>query len=426
MARSISGAFDSFIEGAINNATIEHIGRIDLPFLCEYPDFLAVLLVFFCFIVVSIKANFFSYFTSIFSIINIVVLTVIIGVGVYLGDLEYSTSNGLESFMPYGFSGVAAASASCFYSYNGFEAVTSSAEESKNQKKDIPLALTFIIVLGSILYMAASASLILMMPINSINILAPFPEALKYHNFIVIGNLIAFGTMIRMLGCLLNSFYAMTRTLYSIASDALVFTQLSYVNTKTRTPLASTAFSTMIALILILFVDMEMLVEFISIGTLLSFTFVAINKLILRYTPQDNCLRPIDANSALLTSSKKPNIFNELTKTDETESNTNTTNDCQIGTLKRPFSFIYGSKKLPKKNVGPTGVIGIMVSSSVICLVLLYAKDVLLGREWWAVMLMSVSAVCFIGFFLLLWAHHHKKTSNTFQVRFAMKKFDFS
>ena len=54
---------------------------------------------------------------SVFTIINLAVILMIIFIGIYVGDSANWDNHG--GFLPYGFSGVLAGSATCFYAYIG-------------------------------------------------------------------------------------------------------------------------------------------------------------------------------------------------------------------------------------------------------------------------------------------------------------------
>ncbi|KHJ76979.1 hypothetical protein OESDEN_23401, partial [Oesophagostomum dentatum] len=70
-----------------------------------------------------------------------------------------------------------------------------------------------------------------------------------------------------------------------MAEDGLLFNSLSVVNGKTQVPInAVLVFGSITAIIALLF-DIETLVEFLSIGTLLAYSIVSACVIILRYQP---------------------------------------------------------------------------------------------------------------------------------------------
>ena len=424
VAKASSGSFDSLLNGAISNFTMEHIGKFNLPYFTKSPDIAAAFVLLIWSIVLALGANISSFFTAVFGMINLSLLSVIVGFGVYLCDFKLWNEAGMQTFAPYGFSGVVTASAACFYSYSGFETITTAAEESKNPRKHVPLALTISITLVTLIYIAVSGSLSLLVPLDFIDTIAPFPTALKYNKFMITGQFISIGTIIGLSASLISSLYSFPRILYAIASDGLLFSQLSYVNSKTNTPLISIGCVALATSCVALVVSLETLVELLSIGTLLSFIFVAANLILLRYKPEDNFSKPSDSNAALLTSSKEPNTLDENLENNENESTSSSSNKHKIGALKSYFSNCYGIKNLSKESTGPIGIVGILFSSSGIFLLFLNAKSSLLQGVWWAIVIMNIFVICFLWFVLFLFMHHHKTTSDTFQVCFGIISYN--
>ena len=145
--------------------------------------------------------------------------------------------------MPYGFSGVVSASTICFYSFSGFETISAAAEESKNPKKHILLASITAILKVTAFYIAVSGSLILLVPLDLINISTPFQSALKYHNYPIAEKILSLGISLTLIASLFNCFYTISPYMFSIATDGLLFPQMAYVNSKTKSPIVSIAVS---------------------------------------------------------------------------------------------------------------------------------------------------------------------------------------
>ena len=69
-------------------------------------------------------------------------------------------------FAPYGTSGVMAAAAVVFFAYIGFDAVSTTAEEAKNPRRDLPIGIIASLVVCTLLYLAVAAILSGIVPVT--------------------------------------------------------------------------------------------------------------------------------------------------------------------------------------------------------------------------------------------------------------------
>ena len=67
--------------------------------------------------------------------------------------------------MPYGFSGVMTGAAVVFFAYIGFDAVSTTAEEAKNPKRDLPIGIIASLVICTLLYLIVAAILSGIVPV---------------------------------------------------------------------------------------------------------------------------------------------------------------------------------------------------------------------------------------------------------------------
>ena len=282
VARAFSASFDSIFEGAIKNGTLTHIGSMNAPWLSNYPDFIALLVVLIVSGFIASGAKTSINFNSVCTIINVLVILLIISVGLSVADGRNWTSQKNGGFFPYGFPGVFAGAASCFYSYIGFEGIAVAGEEAENPSRSIPVATGLAMTVVTLLYVGSSATLTLMVPYNEVDKAAPFPTAFAMKGINWAHYVIAIGALFGIITSLLGALYSLPRSVYSIASDGLFFKIFAYVHPKTQTPIFAIATFGSIAALFGLLFDIATLVEFLSIGTLLSFTIVAASVLILR------------------------------------------------------------------------------------------------------------------------------------------------
>src|SRR5437867_1369572 len=79
----------------------------------------------------------------------------------------------------YGWSGVLRGAGLVFFSYIGFDTVSTAAQESKNPQRDMPIGILGSLVVCTLLYVAVSAVLVGVVPYGELNIPAPLAYAME-------------------------------------------------------------------------------------------------------------------------------------------------------------------------------------------------------------------------------------------------------
>ena len=291
VARAWSGSLDALFNGAIRNGTITHLGRMTGWGLSEYPDFIAMGIVMLILCCVMYGAKVSANFNNFFTIVIMLVIALIISVGFSLADTSNWQHNpeGHNGFLPFGFQGVFAGAATCFYAYIGFEGIAVAGEETKHPEKSIPIATGLSMAIVTVLYVSSSSALTLMVPYSEVDTAAPFPAAFEANGYHWVKVAVAIGALFGITTSLFGGLFSLPRAVYAMSSDGLFFKVFATVHPKTQTPVLSILVFGLIASIFALLFDITTLVEFLSIGTLLSFTFVAACIIILRYQPADKC-----------------------------------------------------------------------------------------------------------------------------------------
>src|SRR4051794_7647286 len=197
----------------------------------------------------------------------------------------FSTHN-LHPFTPHGTDGVVSAAAVIFFAYIGFDAVSTGAEEAKEPKRDLPVAIIGSLVICTIIYIlvsiAAAGSLDATTLAKSD---APLAEVLDEGAGISwAASLLAFGALIAITSVLITIFYGQTRIFFAMARDGLIPRRVAKVNPQTGTPVLLTIVVGIPIAALAAVAPLNKIIELVNIGTLSAFFLVTIGVVILRKT----------------------------------------------------------------------------------------------------------------------------------------------
>ncbi|XP_045126961.1 cationic amino acid transporter 2-like isoform X1 [Portunus trituberculatus] len=283
-ACALSACFDAIFNGAISDTMRNSFGTL----FGEPPDLLAFFLTVLMggVLVAGVRKS--VIFNNALNVVNFVVWVFIMIAGFFYADSTNWTQNG--GFLPMGWSGVLTGAATCFYAFIGFDIIATTGEEAINARKSIPYSIVYSLVIILIAYVSSSAVITLMVPYNELDadsaLVKVFGQvgAYKCKNFVAVGALA--GLTVSMFG----SMFSLPRIVYSMAKDGLVFKSLSNVWDVTGTPAVATIVFGLGAAFAAMFISLTVLVEMMSIGTLLAYTLVSTCVLILRYQPHSTTL----------------------------------------------------------------------------------------------------------------------------------------
>jgi basic amino acid/polyamine antiporter, APA family len=192
----------------------------------------------------------------------------------------------------FGISGLLRGTAIIFFSYVGFDAASTTARETRNPQRDVPLGILGALIISAILYVAMSAVLTGMVPYTKLGVDAPVAVALDAHPQLGwLGSLVKIGAVVGMTSVILMSMLGQPRIFLAMADDGLLPPSMRKVHPKYRTPHIATAITTVLAAVIAGLFPLNILGELISMGILLAFTGVCIGVLVLRYT-KPNLQRP--------------------------------------------------------------------------------------------------------------------------------------
>ncbi|XP_076953785.1 cationic amino acid transporter 4, vacuolar-like [Bidens hawaiensis] len=225
---------------------------------------------------------------GIITTVNVAALLFIIVAGGYVGFktqwVGYNISGG---YLPFGVNGVLAGSATCFFSYVGFDAVTSTAEEVVNPQRDLPIGIGVSLLTCCVLYMLVSAVVIGLVPSYALDPDTPIASAFASYGMNWAVYIITLGAVTALCAALIGGILPQPRILMAMARDGLLPSFFSDINKRTHVPVKSTIATGIFIALLAFSMNVDQLAGMVSVGTLMAFTAVAVSILILRYIPPD-------------------------------------------------------------------------------------------------------------------------------------------
>jgi len=188
----------------------------------------------------------------------------------------------------YGWSGVLRGAGLVFFSYIGFDTVSTAAQETKNPQRDMPIGILGSLAICTLLYIVVSAVLVGMVPYGELNLPAPMAYAMERIGapwWIRVS--IDVGAVLGIASVILVMLLGQSRVFYSMSRDGLLGTWAGKVHPRFRTPYLSTIYTGIAVCFATGLLPLQLLGTWVNIGTLLAFVLVCAGVWILRYTRPD-------------------------------------------------------------------------------------------------------------------------------------------
>jgi APA family basic amino acid/polyamine antiporter len=203
-----------------------------------------------------------------------------------LGVSHINVAN-YKPFAPFGLKGIFGGAATIFFSYIGFDAISTTAEEAENPNKDVPRGLFICLAVVSILYVSVAFVLTGMVPFKEIVSENAVPAALARVGIRWGSALVGVGAILGMISTIIAVLYGQIRVFMVMSRDGLIPKGFSKIHEKHKTPYIATAVTGIVAAIIAGLLPLDIIVNFLSTGTLISFSVVSLAVIVLRYTMPD-------------------------------------------------------------------------------------------------------------------------------------------
>ncbi len=246
-------------------------------------------------LVVGIQES--AKFNNLIVVVKIAIVLLVIAFG-----FQYVDAANWEPFIParetladgsarYGWQGIIQGAAIVFFSYIGFDAVSTAAQEAKNPQRDMPIGMLASLGVCTLLYVLMALVLTGLTSYTNLNVpdpvlvaLAAAGPALKWLYFFT-----GIGAVAGLASVVLVMLMGQPRIFYAMSRDGLLPAVFGKVHPKYNTPYVTTIVTGLVAAVIAGIFPIGLLGELVSIGTLLAFVIVCAGIIVLRYkSPQLN------------------------------------------------------------------------------------------------------------------------------------------
>lgn len=209
--------------------------------------------------------------------IKLAVILLILVVGIFYVDVD-----NWDPFVPNGFTGVLKGVSAVFFAYIGFDAISTTAEECKNPQRDLPRSMIWSIVICTLLYIAIALVLTGMVNYSELNVGDPLAFVFERLNLKWLAGIIAVSAVVAMASVLLVFQMGQPRIWMSMSRDGLLPSRFSKIHPRYKTPSFATIVTGFVVAIPALFMNLTMVTDLCSIGTLFAFSLVCAGVLVLQ------------------------------------------------------------------------------------------------------------------------------------------------
>ncbi len=206
-------------------------------------------------------------------LLKILVVLLVIGVGAF-----YIQPANLTPFAPNGLGGVLKGISGVFFAYIGFDAISTTAEECKDPKRDLPRAMFYALGICTLLYVLMSVVLTGVANYKFLNVGDPLayvfgPEGA---NVPWVSAVVSGSAVIALFSVLLVFQLGQPRIWMVMGRDGLLPKKFAELHPKYKTPWFSTIITGVLVGLPCLFMNLTEVTDLTSIGTLFAFFIVCI------------------------------------------------------------------------------------------------------------------------------------------------------
>jgi APA family basic amino acid/polyamine antiporter len=258
-------------------AAAPHLGKVVIAF--NLPAALIVGLIT-VLLVIGIKES--ARFNAVIVGIKILLVSGFVGVGAFFVQPAH-----WHPFAPNGLRGIWSGASLAFFSYIGFDAISTAAEETRNPQRDLPRGMIWSLVICTVMYVATAAVLTGLAPWQQLGTGDPLALALRLVGLEKLATVMSFGALIAVTAVLLVFQMGQPRIFMAMSRDGLLPPVFGRIHPRFRTPAVGTVLTGLFVAVSASFLTGDQALELTNIGTLFAFVLVSVGVIALRsHSPQ--------------------------------------------------------------------------------------------------------------------------------------------
>ena len=207
----------------------------------------------------------------------VIVFFLVVGFG------HIQTSN-WSPFLPFGAGGIFRGASIIFFAYIGFDQISTSAEETRNPARDLPIGIFVSLLVCTVLYILVTAVLTGVVSYTNLNVASPVSHSLILLGLNAAGSIISVGAICGLTTVLIVLLFGQSRIFFSMSRDGLLPRFFSRVHPRFRTPYLSSLLVGIVVALVAALTPIDVVAELTNIGTLAAFVLVSAAVLVLRRT----------------------------------------------------------------------------------------------------------------------------------------------
>ncbi|CAF2603742.1 unnamed protein product [Rotaria sp. Silwood2] len=206
---------------------------------------------------------------------------------------QYVNRNNYIPFFPankgiwfeFGITGMLQACTYVFFAHVGFDSVSTVAQEAKSPERLLPIAIIGSTVISLLLYIGICTVMVGVVPYNLLDSDSPLSQVIKVTPYgLWLSILMDLGAIASLTSVALTVMLSQTRIFYAMAHDGLLPPIFAKIYPQTTTPLVSILISGTFCAVLSGIFPVDILGETTSISALITYIFVHITVIVMRYT----------------------------------------------------------------------------------------------------------------------------------------------